>query len=43
MFWFFGRKARGMLAPQSGLNPYPLHWKAKSSPLDHQESPLRET
>ena len=23
--------------PDQGLNPYPLHWKADSSPLDQQE------
>ena len=30
MFWFSGQKACG--------NPYPLPWKVKSQPLDHQES-----
>ena len=25
--------------PDQGLNPWPLHWQAESSPLDHQESP----
>ena len=26
-----------------GLNPHPLYWEAKSSPLDHQGSPLHFT
>ena len=25
--------------PDGGANPYPLHWKAKFYPLDHQGSP----
>ena len=28
--------------PDQGLNPCPLHWKAKSQPLDHQGSPGRQ-
>ena len=30
--------ARGIF-PDQGLNPYPLHWKADSSTLNHQGSP----
>ena len=30
MFWFFGREACGILAPDQGLNPQPLHWKVNS-------------
>ena len=28
MFCFFGHKACGVLAPQPGIEPAPLHWKA---------------
>lgn len=41
-FLFFGLEACAILTPCQGLNPYPLHWKAKSSPLNHQGSlPVR--
>ena len=30
MFWFFGHQAYGILAPNEGSNPHPLHWKAKT-------------
>ena len=33
MFWFFGHEACGILAPQAGIKPVPLHWKTKS--LNH--------
>ena len=36
---FLVLKACGSLVPEQGLNPCPLHWKAKSQPLDHQGSP----
>ena len=39
MFWFFSCKACGILAPQPGIKLAPLHWKAKSEPLDYQEVP----
>ena len=29
-----------MWVPNQGLNPYPLHWKAKSDPLGCQRSPI---
>ena len=29
----------GSQLPNQGSNPQPLHWKVKSSPLNHQESP----
>ena len=39
MFWFFGCEACGILVLQpGGLNPQPLHWKEKSSPLDQKGS-----
>ena len=31
--------AWGVLVPSQGSNPHPQHWKADSSPLDHQGSP----
>ena len=31
--------AWGILVPSQGSNPHPQHWKADSSPLDHQGSP----
>ena len=37
MFWFLGYEA---WIPEQGSNPHHLHWKVKSSPLDHQGSPL---
>ena len=30
MFWFFGLKVRGILAPPPGIYPHPLHCKIKS-------------
>ena len=30
LFWFFGHKARVILASWPGTEPYLLHWKAKS-------------
>ena len=39
MFWFLDHEAHGNLTPQPGTEPTPLHWKAKSSPLDLQGSP----
>ena len=30
MFYFFGHEACRILAPQSGIEPAPLHWKVKS-------------
>ena len=39
VFRFFGGKAYRLLAPQPGIKLNPLHWKVKSSPLDHQGSP----
>lgn len=32
----------GPLFPELGSIPHPPHWKAKSSPRDHQESPQEE-
>ena len=37
-FGVLGYKARGILLNQ-GSDPYPLHWKVKSQPPDHQGSP----
>ena len=37
---FSGWEARGILAPNQGSNPNPLHWKAKPQPLDHQGIPI---
>ena len=40
--FFFVCKPGGILASQPGIqpvSPYPLHWKAKSQPLNFQESP----
>ena len=28
--FFFGRDACGILAPDQGSKPHPLHWKAKT-------------
>ena len=28
MVWFFGHEAYGILAPQGGIGPPVLHWKA---------------
>ena len=39
MFWFFDGKACRILTPQPGIKLNPLHWKVKSSPLDHQGGP----
>ena len=39
MFWCLGCEACGILVPDQGSNPHPLHWKAKSQPLDQQGSP----
>ena len=39
LFWFFDCEACRILAPLPGIELAPLHWKAKSSPLDHQGSP----
>ena len=39
MFSFFGHKTCGILVPQPRSTLHPLHWKAKSKPLDHQRSP----
>ena len=40
MFWFIGREPCGILAPPPGIEPAtPMHWKAKSQPLDLQGSP----
>ena len=38
-YWFFGRKARGILPPRPGIKLSSLHWKVKSYPLDHQGNP----
>ena len=38
-FDFFGLKACGILVPPPGIEPTPLHWKLKSYPWDHRESP----
>lgn len=37
VFWPWGM--RDLSSPDQGLNPQALHWKAKSSPLDHQGGP----
>ena len=39
MFWFLAGRHRGSQLPRQGSNPHPLHWKAKSQPLDRQGSP----
>ena len=31
MFWFLGHESRGISAPQPGIEPAPLHWKAVST------------
>ena len=36
----FGPEAYEILALPSGMNPHPLHWKAKSQALDSQGSPV---
>ena len=38
-FGFLAARHVGSELPDQGSNPHPLHWKAKSQPLDHQESP----
>ena len=38
MFWFFGHKARGILAHRLGSKLHPLQWK--SPPLDQQGSSI---
>ena len=38
MLWSFGREAWGIMAPQLGIKPTPMHWKAKAQPLGHQGS-----
>ena len=30
IFWFCGPEACGFYLPNQGLDPHPLHWKAKS-------------
>lgn len=42
LFGFFGHEECGVLAPQLGIKPTPFAWKAKSQPLDCQESPKTE-
>ena len=38
-FWLLGHAACGIPAPQPGIEHFiPLHWKAKSQPLDHHRS-----
>ena len=39
MFWFCGPEACGILVPQPGIEPTPMHWKVKSQPLNCQGSP----
>ena len=39
-FGFSATRYVGSWLPNQGLNPHPLHWKVKSQPLEHQESPL---
>ena len=42
MFWLFGRKARGILAPRPGIDRIPtLYWKEKvlTTGLKHWRSP----
>ena len=39
MVWFLGSEARGILTAWTGINPHSLHWKAKSQPVDLQQSP----
>ena len=39
VFPFFSLKACGILAPWPGIKLHLLHWKVKSSPLDHQGNP----
>ena len=41
MFWFFGHKSSGILAPQFGIEFTLLTWKAKSQLLDPQGSPRK--
>ena len=31
----------GILVPDQGLNPYPLHWKVESLPMDHWGTPKK--
>ena len=37
-FWFFGRKACGILVPDQGLNTHPWHWKVNQ--WTSREDPL---
>ena len=39
VFWSLGPRHVGSYFPDQGSDPHPLHWKAKSQPLDLQESP----
>ena len=34
-FFYFTMWLLGSLFPDKELNPHPLHWKAKSLPLDY--------
>ena len=40
VFWFLGPEARGISAPQKGINLRPLRWKLTSRPLDQEGIPL---
>ena len=39
MFWVFGHKVCGILAPQPGMEPTASARKVKTQPLDHRGSP----
>lgn len=40
MFWCcFWPQGMWPNLPNQGFNPYPLHWKVKSYPLDHRDVP----
>ena len=39
VFFFFWPQGMWPNLPNQGFNPYPLHWKVKSYPLDHRDVP----
>ena len=40
VFGFLAARRVGCWLPNQGTDLHPLHWKAKSEPLGHQESPF---
>ena len=43
MFWFFGHKAGGILAPQPGIEPTPPALESEVLTTRHQERPYVHT